>query len=176
MKLNGTTNQTITVWYTQPGEGTAVVTSTGYAQSWTVKYGTTWAASVSPWGGYAAGVLSGTGGTITGDVTISATAAIFLLTVTVRTAHVNDHPFVTVTYTNSEGRRVTSARLGNLSTNNFVFRSGTTVSINADADWDYIWVYEGSTKKASLTGYQSWSSAALTGNAYYVCEGHSNAG
>ena len=76
LKLNGTSNQTVTLRYTQPGSSQVTRTSTGSAQSWTVAYGTTWTASVSPASGYYAGTLSpGTAGTITGNVTVSVSSA-----------------------------------------------------------------------------------------------------
>lgn len=76
LKLNGTSGQTITLRYTQPGSSQVTRTSTGSAQSWTVQYGTTWNASVSPASGYYAGTLSpGTAGTVTGNVTVSVSSA-----------------------------------------------------------------------------------------------------
>lgn len=58
-------NQTITV---RTNRGT-------YTSSFTAYYGDTWTASISASSGYNAGSLSGTSGTITGNTTISATAA-----------------------------------------------------------------------------------------------------
>ena len=76
LTLAATENQTITLTYIEPDEEAVTVTSTNEAQEITVNYGTTWTASIEGDTGYAAGTLSpDSSGTITDDITITATAA-----------------------------------------------------------------------------------------------------
>lgn len=66
-----TTNQTITVTYTSPVDGSINVTT----ESVMVPYGSTYTVAVTPDPGYYAGVLTPTSGTATENVTISCTEA-----------------------------------------------------------------------------------------------------
>lgn len=85
LKLNAmTTNQTITLKYknrniTDTGyEAEVTKTSTSSAQSFTVRKGTTWTATVSPSTGWNAGALSpGSSGTVSAATTVSAAAATY---------------------------------------------------------------------------------------------------
>lgn len=63
--INQSSNQTITV----------TANGTNYTSTFTADYGTTWTAKIAASTGYNAGTLSATSGTVTGNVTISATAA-----------------------------------------------------------------------------------------------------
>lgn len=75
LKLAATTNQTITLKYTQPGASEVTKKSSSSAQSFSVEVGTTWTATIAAASGYKAGKLSGTSGTVNADTTVSATAA-----------------------------------------------------------------------------------------------------
>ena len=76
LTLAGTSNQTITLKYTEPGGSQQTKTSTGSNQAFTVKYGTSWQASVAANTNYTAGSLSASSGTVTGNTTVSASAAV----------------------------------------------------------------------------------------------------
>lgn len=69
--------QTFTFTITQSANQTITVTCGGVAHTstFTATYGDKWTATISPSTGYNAGTLSATSGTITGAVTVSATAA-----------------------------------------------------------------------------------------------------
>lgn len=75
LTLAGTTNQTITLYYTQPDASQVSKTSTSSNQSLTVEHGTAWTASLTASTGFNAGILSASSGTINNNVTVSATAA-----------------------------------------------------------------------------------------------------
>jgi len=75
LTLSGTTNQTITLTYTEPGAMAVTVTSTSSDQTFSVLTGTTWTASVTGATGYTAGALSASSGTVSANTTISAEAA-----------------------------------------------------------------------------------------------------
>ena len=75
LKLAATTNQTITLKYTQPGASEVTKKSSSSAQSFSVEVGTTWTATIAAASGYKAGKLSATSGTVKADTTVSATAA-----------------------------------------------------------------------------------------------------
>ena len=75
--LAGTTNQTITLIYTEPGKLPTTVTSTSIDQEFKVQYGTTWTATATGAGGYNPGTLSTSSGTVTSNTTINASEAIF---------------------------------------------------------------------------------------------------
>lgn len=65
--INQSPNQTITV---------TTADGVTHTESFSVKYGTKWTANITPASGYKAGMLSATSGTVKGDTSISATAAI----------------------------------------------------------------------------------------------------
>lgn len=69
--------QTFTFYINQSAHQTITVTCNGVAHTstFTATYGDKWAATITPETGYNAGKLSATSGTITGSVSISATAA-----------------------------------------------------------------------------------------------------
>ena len=69
--INKTSNQTITVNY----GGNSYTSNASSNTTFTVTYGETWTATIAGATGYNPGTLSATSGTITGNVTISATAA-----------------------------------------------------------------------------------------------------
>lgn len=177
LKLNGTSGQTITLRYTQPGSSQVTRTSTGSAQSWTVGYGTTWSASLSASTGYTAGSLSGTSGTVTGDVTVSATAAKAITPVISfsRTGETGAYYDFTVTYTNTSGSRVTSGT----NPTSVTIRYNTTIVIKKlkGTGWAfskyYIQIYQGSTYKTALLETNStWTSGGLTGNTTFRINGY----
>ena len=109
--LAGTSNQTITLKYNNYNgsyyEGEVTRTSTGSNQTFSVGYGTPWTASISASSGYDAGTLSGTSGTVTGNVTVSATEATRSPLLITFVNNVSNFKF-TVTYTNTSGQRVTA--------------------------------------------------------------------
>ena len=73
--LPATTNQTITLSYTEPGESLVTRTSTSTAQVISMKYGTTWNATVTGADGYNPGTLSISSGTVNGNISITVTEA-----------------------------------------------------------------------------------------------------
>ena len=81
LTLAGTSNQTITLKYknrnyTDSGyESEVTKTSTGSNQSFTVRKGTTWTATIAAANGYKAGALSASSGTVNSNTTVSAGAA-----------------------------------------------------------------------------------------------------
>ena len=81
LTLAATSNQTITLKYknrniTDSGYETEVTkTSTGSAQNFTVRKGTTWTATVAGLNGYDPGTLSASSGTVNTNTTVSASAA-----------------------------------------------------------------------------------------------------
>ena len=108
LKLNAmNTNQTITLKYkNKKSDGTfdseVSKTSTGSAQTFTVGYGTTWTASVSPSTGWNAGALSpGASGTVTAAVTVSCAAATYkTFTLTKSATNASTNQTLTVQYQN----------------------------------------------------------------------------
>ena len=120
--LAGTSNQTITLKYknrnyTDTGYETEVTkTSTGSNQTFTVRKGTTWTASVAGASGYNPGSLSpGSSGTVNAATTVSAGAAsVAARTVTIdyKTEYTswNDryslNAEIYITYTNTSGSTV----------------------------------------------------------------------
>ena len=73
--LPATTNQTITLSYTEPGESLVTRTSTSTAQVINMKDGTTWNATVTGADGYNPGTLSISSGTVNGNISITVTEA-----------------------------------------------------------------------------------------------------
>ena len=73
--LPATTNQTITLSYTEPGESLVTRTSTSTVQVINMKYGTTWNATVTGADGYNPGTLSISSGTVNGNISITVTEA-----------------------------------------------------------------------------------------------------
>jgi len=173
LKLNGTSNQTITLRYTQPGSSQVTRTSTGSAQSWSVAYGTTWTASIAASSGYTAGTLSGTSGTITGDVTVSATAAKAIPVVVTRTLTftTNKRSWINgyITYTNASGSVVT-ATYNQDTGNTFTLKNGTTFKFQRmyAENLAHCKVTTGGTVVvAYLEPGQTFTSATITANTTY---------
>ena len=77
ISANAATKQTFTFYINQSDHQTITVTCNGVAHTSTFSatYGDKWTATITPDTGYNAGTLSSTSGTITGSVTVSATAA-----------------------------------------------------------------------------------------------------
>ena len=77
MTIKGTTNQTITFKYKNPGQSAwTTITSTTADKKITIEYGASWTATVTPINNkWEAGKLNLTSGTMNGNTTISATAA-----------------------------------------------------------------------------------------------------
>lgn len=176
LKLNGTSYQTITLRYTQPGSSQVTRTSTGSAQSWTVGYGTTWSASLSASAGYTAGSLSGTSGTVTGDVTVSATAAkaIYPVISFTRSGSTSSNWYnFTITYTNTSGSRVTTGT----NPTSVTIRYNTTIVVKKLNNPSYaeLQIYQGSTYKATIgTVGGTWTSGGLTGNTTFRINGYNS--
>ena len=77
LTLKGTTNQTITLKYKEPGGSQKSITSSKTDQQIRVMHNTTWTATIAPATNYKAGKLSATSGTVTANITISASNAVF---------------------------------------------------------------------------------------------------
>lgn len=77
LSCTAATKQTFTFYINQSDHQTITVTCNGVAHTstFTATYGDKWTATITPATGYNAGKLSSTSGTITGSVTVSATAA-----------------------------------------------------------------------------------------------------
>ena len=77
VSADAATKQTFTFTINQSANQTITVTCNGTAHTstFTATYGDKWTATIAPATGYNAGTLSATSGTITGAVTVSATAA-----------------------------------------------------------------------------------------------------
>ena len=141
LKLNGTTNQTVTLKYTQPGASQVTKTSAASAQSWSVKYGTTWTATVAGGAAYNAGTLSpGGSGTITANATISVTAATFK-TYTLK-LNATSNQTITLKYKNrnssNTGYETEVTRTSTGSAQSYTLRHGSTwtASISAPTGWN----------------------------------------
>lgn len=120
LKINGTTNQTITVKYIEPGGAEVTVLSSSSDKSITVKNGTTWTATISANNGYTAGTLSGTSGTVTSNVTISSTNAQPIINSFTVTVNIPQNGLIKVNnVTATANNRV------------FTFEEGTSVTIEA---------------------------------------------
>jgi hypothetical protein len=120
LKINGTTNQTITVKYIEPGGTEVTVLSSSSDKSITVKNGTTWTATISANNGYTAGTLSGTSGTVTSNVTISSTNAQPIINSFTVTVNIPQNGLIKVNnVTATANNRV------------FTFEEGTSVTIEA---------------------------------------------
>ena len=77
LTLKGTTNQTIKLEYTEPGKSKKSISSSKTDQKIRVMHNTTWTATITPDTNYKAGTLSATSGTVTANITISASNAVF---------------------------------------------------------------------------------------------------
>ncbi len=140
LKLNATTHQTITLKYTQPGASQVTKTSTSSAQTFTVKHGTTWTATIAGATGYNPGTLSpGSSGTVTAAVTVTASAAA-LKTYTLK-LNATTHQTITLKYTQPGASAVTKTSTS--SAQSFTVKHGTT------------WT-------ASITGATGWKAGALS--------------
>lgn len=124
LTLAATTNQTITLKYTEPGGSQVTKTSTTSAQALTVKYGTTWTATLAAATGYNAGTLSASSGTVTAATTVSATAA------TIKT-------FTVTVEVPSDGTIEVNNIAATSSNNTFTFDYNTSVTIQATANSGY---------------------------------------
>ena len=136
LTLAATENQTITLTYTEPDEEVVTVTSTNTAQEIAVGYGTTWIASTATSvTGYNAGTLTpGSSGTVTDNVTISAseiTIQTFMLTL-----GATEHQTITLTYTepDEEAVIITSTNMAQEIT--VIYGTTWTASIEADYGYD----------------------------------------
>lgn len=179
LKLIGTTGQTITLYFTQPGSSQQTKTSTSSAQSWTVAYGTTYKAKLAASTGYTKGSLSiaeNTNYTLGGDVTVSATAAKAVtpsITFT-RSGETRSNWYnFTVTYTNPSGSRVTTGT----NPTSVTIKYNTTVAfkkLNSPSHAE-LQIYQGSTYKATIgTVGGTWTSGGLTGNTTFRINGYNS--
>lgn len=188
LKLAATTNQTITLKYknrnaTDTGFETEVTkTSTSSEQSFTVRKGTTWTATVAGASGYNPGALSpGASGTVSANTTVSAgTASLITRTVTITctdysVGQYNGNSSYTVTYTNSSGTSTTSGQ----NPTSLTVKNGTTIKFNFNSNYGYdaYYVYSGNTWNGPYgdPGYvffgagimissSTWTSGSITAN------------
>lgn len=147
LKLNAmTTNQTITLKYknrniTDTGyEAEVTKKSTSSAQSFTVRKGTTWTATVSPSTGWNAGALSpGSSGTVSAATTVSAAAATYK-TFTLKLAK-QTHQTITLKYKNKKSDGTFDSEVTKKSSSSdqsFTVGYGTTwtATIAGATDWN----------------------------------------
>ena len=107
LTLAATTNQTITLKYTQPGASQVTKTSTSSAQNFTVKVGTTWTATIAGSTYYSAGSLNASSGTVRANTTVSASAATHITYTITLTQKSNET--VTIHYKNHSGTALASS-------------------------------------------------------------------
>ncbi len=175
LKLAATSHQTITLVYKNRNsantgyESAITKKSTSSAQSFTVRYGTTWTASLAAAAGYNKGKLSASSGTVKAATTVSATAA-SVITYTIKFTWTNTDwtPTGTVTYTNSAGTSKTATKPASV-----VIKYGTKIKITDTKNnyYYYLDIYKGSTYLASIHQKGSWTSGALKANANYTIKG-----
>ena len=187
LKLNGTSGQTITLYYTQPGSSQVARTSTGYAQSWTVAYGTTWWATLSAHAGYTAGTLPVSSGTVTSSVTVYATDArviTYSAGITISFVY-RDYTSggVTISYINGSGSSVSETIQGKGShTRSYTVKYGTSVTFKflghreKDSDtFDYLWggkfyVNENGSRIAKIYTGGSYTTSAFYNSRSFACD------
>ena len=165
LKLGATTNQKITLKYTNTTNGTSYTKkSTTTAQSFTVGYGTKWTATLAADDGYTKGTLSASSGTVTAATTVSATKAT-AITPKITFNSSGDYTNFTVTYTNTSGTSKTSGTNPSSVTikYNTKIKITNTKANNYYADY-YLEIKQGSTYKDTITGGSSWTSGKLTSN------------
>lgn len=181
LKLAATTNQTITLVYknrnyTDSGYETAITKkSTSSAQSFTVRKGTTWTATIAAASGFVAGALSpGASGTVNAATTVSAKAAtVSTWTVTLKLTKGLLVPAVTITYTNSSNTSVTSSTLNTAGSTTYAVKKGTTIKLTNKAGGFYVRIYQNSTFKTEFHATNAtWTSAAISANTTFECIGY----
>lgn len=127
--LSGTTHQTITVKYTQPGKSEATKTSTSSTQYISVLAGTTWSATVAGATGYNPGSLQyGSSGTIRDNNTVIYASNASLKTFTLKLA-ATTHQTITLKYKNHKSDGTVAAEVTKTSTSSaqsFTVGYGTT--------------------------------------------------
>lgn len=122
LSCTAATKQTFTFTINQSAHQTITVTCNGVAHTstFTATYGDKWTATISPDTGYNAGRLSATSGTITGSVTVSATAA------TIKTFTLSFGATTNQTYTATVGG---STKAATSSATSYTVNYGTTYSV-----------------------------------------------
>jgi len=185
LTLAATTNQTITLKYTQPGASEVTKTSTSSAQNFTVQVGTTWTATIAGSTGYTPGALSpGSSGTVRAATTVTAAAAT-PITPKITISITNSDPATefTVTYTNTSGtftttgNRPTSVTIKYNTTITFICNGSTTGGEEAIVKCMHVQNSSG-TVLASLGGNDSYyyekrtyTTGKLTNNTTYKVTG-----
>lgn len=116
------TKQTFTFYINQSDHQTITVTCNGVAHTstFTATYGDKWTATITPATGYNAGKLSATSGTITGSVTVAATAA------TIKTFTLSFGATTNQTYTATVSG---STKAATSSATSYTVNYGTTYSV-----------------------------------------------
>ena len=122
LSATAATKQTFTFTINQSAHQTITVTCNGVAHTstFTATYGDKWTATISPDTGYNAGTLSSTSGTITGAVTVSATAA------AIKTFTLSFGATTNQTYTATVGG---TAKAATSSATSYTVNYGTTYSV-----------------------------------------------
>lgn len=122
LSCTAATKQTFTFTINQSAHQTITVTCNGVAHTstFTATYGDKWTATISPDTGYNAGRLSATSGTITGSVTVSATAA------AIKTFTLSFGATTNQTYTATIGG---STKASTSSATSYTVNYGTTYSV-----------------------------------------------
>ncbi len=165
LKLNGTTNQTITLRYTEPGASQVTKTSTSSTQTFTVKHGTTWTATVAGATGYNPGALSpGSSGTVTAAATISAAAATiktFTLTLAATT-----HQTITLKYTQPSASQVTKTSTGSAQSVTVKYGTTWTATVAGATGWNSGSLSPGSS--GTVTAATTVSASAATHKTYKI--------
>lgn len=122
LSCTAASKQTFTFYINQSDHQTITVTCNGVAHTstFTATYGDKWTATITPATGYNAGTLSATSGTITGSVTVSATAA------AIKTFTLSFGATTNQTYTATIGG---STKAATASATSYTVNYGTTYSV-----------------------------------------------
>ena len=185
LALGGTVNQTITLWYTQPGAGTAAIASAPYTQYLSVAYGTRWSAAITPAPGYYAGNLSGTSGVVTGYTAVTASGASpvpaseIIVTIVIQHDVSWKRARYTANYTNSGGGGSSiSAGPSVNETRTIAIKPGTAVSFTLLGEkqtdpregWETtnVRIWCGGTCYVDRMGSVQWSSWGITSSTTFV--------
>lgn len=162
LKLNATTHQTITLKYKNRNaantgfEAEVTKTSTSSAQSFTVRHGTTWTATIAGATGWTAGALTpGSSGTVTAATTVSAGSATYK-TFTLK-LNATSHQTITLKYKNKKSDGTFDSEVTKTSTSSaqsFTVGYGTTWTASLAAATGYT--------KGTLSGSSGTVTAATT--------------
>ena len=179
LTLAATANQTITLYYTQPGGSElGPYTSTSSTQNFTVATGTTWRATIAGATAYNAGTLSpGSSGTVNADVTVTASAAVYkTFTLTKSATNASTNQTLTVQYQNksSNGTFGTKTTLSSGSVT-LGYGSHWWGTVSASTGWNAGAVTNAGGDSSSMTSNVTVSVAVATRKTFTLTKSATNA-